>query len=260
MSPPEQVALVRVAPSPPLRPLVQSLWCLDTRAGDGSDQAALMHPDGGTSLILSYGAPLGLASTPGQGLIWAPALPQSGQLLPAAGRYAFGVRFHPAGVRALWDCPVPDINDMLLSARAAAPLHALHEQMALLPDTHSRLAYLDQWLLTHLRPQRPSPAVNGTMQALRAMKPLPEVLADVPLSRRALERRFLMEVGMSPKQFARVARVASARRLLKQPLPQRPSQAWLAQQLGYFDEAHFIRDFQRVVGLTPGRYARRQSS
>ena len=122
MSHPEQVALVRVAPSPPLRPLVQSLWCLDTRAGDWSDQAAFMHPDGGTSLILSYGAPLGLASTPGQGLIWVPAVPQSGQMLPAAGRYAFGVRFHPAGVRALWDCPVPEINDALLSARATAPL------------------------------------------------------------------------------------------------------------------------------------------
>ena len=31
-------------------------------------------------------------------------------MLPAAGRYAFGVRFHPAGVRALWDSPVPEIN------------------------------------------------------------------------------------------------------------------------------------------------------
>jgi AraC-like DNA-binding protein len=34
--------------------------------------------------------------------------------------------------------------------------------------------------------------------------------------------------------------------------------AWadLAQDLGYFDQAHFIADFRKLVGRTPGDYAR----
>jgi AraC-like DNA-binding protein len=28
----------------------------------------------------------------------------------------------------------------------------------------------------------------------------------------------------------------------------------LAQDLGYFDQAHFTRDFKRVTGVSPGRY------
>jgi AraC-like DNA-binding protein len=28
----------------------------------------------------------------------------------------------------------------------------------------------------------------------------------------------------------------------------------LAQRLGYFDQAHFTRDFKRVTGVSPGRY------
>jgi AraC-like DNA-binding protein len=32
--------------------------------------------------------------------------------------------------------------------------------------------------------------------------------------------------------------------------------AALALELGYFDQAHFIRDFKAVVGQPPGRYAR----
>jgi AraC-like DNA-binding protein len=30
--------------------------------------------------------------------------------------------------------------------------------------------------------------------------------------------------------------------------------AALAQHLGYFDQAHFTRDFKRITGATPGRY------
>jgi AraC-like DNA-binding protein len=30
--------------------------------------------------------------------------------------------------------------------------------------------------------------------------------------------------------------------------------AALAQDLGYFDQAHFARDFKQITGATPGRY------
>jgi AraC-like DNA-binding protein len=28
----------------------------------------------------------------------------------------------------------------------------------------------------------------------------------------------------------------------------------LAQDLGYFDQAHFTRDFKQITGVSPGRY------
>ena len=33
----------------------------------------------------------------------------------------------------------------------------------------------------------------------------------------------------------------------------------LALELGYFDQAHFIKDFKTIVGRTPGEYARHLS-
>jgi AraC-like DNA-binding protein len=33
-----------------------------------------------------------------------------------------------------------------------------------------------------------------------------------------------------------------------------PDLTALAQDLGYFDQAHFIRDFRRHVGESPGRF------
>ena len=39
-----------------------------------------------------------------------------------------------------------------------------------------------------------------------------------------------------------------------------PDWAGLALALGYYDQAHFIRDFRRLVGCAPADYARRQRS
>jgi AraC-like DNA-binding protein len=38
--------------------------------------------------------------------------------------------------------------------------------------------------------------------------------------------------------------------------------AWavLAQELGYFDQAHFISDFKKLVGRTPADYERAEAA
>ncbi|HET7089936.1 MAG TPA: helix-turn-helix domain-containing protein [Anaerolineae bacterium] len=33
----------------------------------------------------------------------------------------------------------------------------------------------------------------------------------------------------------------------------------LAVDLGYFDQAHFIKDFKKIIGVSPGEYVRRVS-
>jgi AraC-like DNA-binding protein len=69
------------------------------------------------------------------------------------------------------------------------------------------------------------------------------------LSIRQYERRFVTEIGFSPKLFARITRFQMAldtKRLA-------PDRSWMsvAHQLGYFDQMHMIRDFQSLSGSTP---------
>lgn len=82
-----------------------------------------------------------------------------------------------------------------------------------------------------------------------------EALAyDAGLSRRQLERRFLLEVGAPPKLYARIARFNHVLELLAESLaPDWPDIAYLC---GYYDQAHLIREFRRFTGQTPGAYAR----
>ena len=62
------------------------------------------------------------------------------------------------------------------------------------------------------------------------------------------------EIGLSPKEFARLLRFQRALRLAAE----RPGIAWavVAARAGYSDQAHFTRHFKRHVGATPARFAR----
>ena len=71
---------------------------------------------------------------------------------------------------------------------------------------------------------------------------------------RALQRLFREYVGVSPKWVINRYRLHEA---LEQ-IAAGGAIDWsaLALDLGYFDQAHFIRDFRRLVGVSPGAYAR----
>ncbi len=78
-------------------------------------------------------------------------------------------------------------------------------------------------------------------------------------SERTLHRLFTRYVGVSPAWVIRRYRLhAAAQRLTACPPADVRAVAW---ELGYADQAHFIRDFRATIGVTPGAYvqARRQS-
>ena len=81
-----------------------------------------------------------------------------------------------------------------------------------------------------------------------------ELLNTVPMSRRSFERKFLEEVGISPKTYAKIRRFGYACSLMAGN-----RDANLMDVLfegGYYDQSHFIKDFKYFSGRTPRRYAK----
>ena len=76
--------------------------------------------------------------------------------------------------------------------------------------------------------------------------------AEVGWSRRHLSEKFRTEVGLTPKVAARVLRFERARHLLG--LPTRPGLAAVAVACGYYDQAHFTREWNELAGCTPTRW------
>jgi transcriptional regulator GlxA family with amidase domain len=68
-------------------------------------------------------------------------------------------------------------------------------------------------------------------------------------SARQFERRFIDEMGVSPKLFAKVTRFQMA--LDARAKDGNASWLTLAHQFGYHDQMHMIKDFRGLTGLTP---------
>jgi AraC-like DNA-binding protein len=67
-----------------------------------------------------------------------------------------------------------------------------------------------------------------------------------------LVRAFTAEVGLPPYEYLTRVRIARARKLLEHGV--RVADA--AQAVGLYDESQLHRHFRRILGITPGRYAR----
>ena len=87
----------------------------------------------------------------------------------------------------------------------------------------------------------------------RGINTLDHMLSRWRMDRRALQRLFNEYVGIGPKWVINRYRMHEALERVDQG--GQANWAELALELGYFDQAHFIRDFKALVGCTPARYA-----
>jgi len=106
---------------------------------------------------------------------------------------------------------------------------------------------------------RPSCARTPVQRVLAWMETNPgcisldDVAFHAGLSTRQFRRVCLQQTGISPKLLARVLRF---RKALAQVQAQHGDHAGLAADCGYFDQSHFIAEFQRFAGQTPAAYLR----
>lgn len=70
------------------------------------------------------------------------------------------------------------------------------------------------------------------------------------LSTRRMARLFTLQVGLTPKLYARIKRFERVMQLMQAPVME-----WsdLAQACGYFDQSHLIRDCKAISGFTPSQ-------
>ena len=76
-----------------------------------------------------------------------------------------------------------------------------------------------------------------------------DLAGNSSLGLRQYDRRFVTEIGFSPKLFARMTRFQSALDAKRMA----PGRSWLsiAHQMGYFDQMHMVRDFKSLAGKAP---------
>lgn len=171
-----------------------------------------------------------------------------------------GIRFRAGGFRGFLGKPVGTITDRSfpLSALFDVDEPALRSAVLDAPSDEAMIAVAEELLRPALPPPDPTVALlTGILERIESTTELSRVdeLARLAgLGVRDLQRLFADYVGVSPKWVIRRARLHEVAHRLAQGVPVDLSR--LAQDLGYFDQAHLTRDFTRYVGSPPAQYHR----
>lgn len=82
-----------------------------------------------------------------------------------------------------------------------------------------------------------------------------ELTQELCYSQRQVERIFKEHTGFTIKKYEGILRMQQALHLIKQ---ETVDQDMIYENLGYYDQAHFIHEFKRYTMQTPGNYVKNQ--
>lgn len=265
-SPETQLAYLgfqRIAPHPALQAYVQSYWHLRRATPLLAYAEEYMHPGGGFGIVFNLGAQLRLDAQVVTEPVFLDGANTVSRKMGFIGQVELmGIRFREGGAFPFLGLPLYELRNeiALLEAVDRPNLLRVHERLLATEALAARVALLEEWLIGRLvagkKPDELVPASLAHLRAYGGQVSIPALAQEFAIGQRQLERLFQNQVGMPPKQYAQLVRVERARQALKN-LGQHTG-ADLAAELGYSDQAHFIREFKSVTGITPVAYAKRR--
>jgi AraC-like DNA-binding protein len=166
------------------------------------------------------------------------------------------------GARLLLGRPLKDLRNraVALDDLFGRDARQLDGELYDAPTWEARFTILDRELTARMRAARaPAPAAVWIWQRLvetGGRVSIGTLVDEVGFSQRHLIAQFREEIGLSPKTLARVLRFGRAIRIIKRGGGGRLAE--IAQECGYYDQAHFSRDFHAFAGITPSELVRSQ--
>ena len=238
----------RRAPSPALANLVEHYWHVswDLRGLPAQQQETLPHPNVQWVIERELAGIYGVHTR------------RFVRLLEGRGQ-VFGIKFKAGGFFPFYGAPVSTLMDRSIKSSLVFGDDAARFETDVLAgatiDIMSMAA--ERLLLAHL----PLPNANVERVSIlvasiamdRSLTSVEALAQRTGLTQRALQRLFKQYVGVGPKWVINRYRLHEAVAQLQTGMPIVWSELALA--LGYFDQAHFIRDFRRLVGHPPAEYA-----
>lgn len=255
-------------PSAPLSDFVGVLWLYE--GYEVSHEKERLLPDGGVELVVNLAEDLIRVFDPRDPSKFhtVPGCIVSGPrseffVIDTAGEAStVGVHFKPGGAFPFFADPPADLQNQSVALEClwgAASARLRERLLEAKPDR--RLRVLETCLLEQLRkPLEHHPVVGFALQQLCGSAHAPSVsriVDQIGYSQRYFIQTFSNQVGLTPKLFSRVRRFQT----VIQTVHRLDAINWtqMALDCGYYDQAHFIHDFQSFAGITPSQYLARKT-
>jgi AraC-like DNA-binding protein len=169
----------------------------------------------------------------------------------------FTIHFQPSGFNRLFGIPMTELTDAAYDAyNVIGPkISRLEDELGDTPDFAERIQLIEERLIRMFRcgdTLDPVAIAANSLFASNGIHRISAMANDSGLSPRQFERRFLAQVGVPPKLYARIIRFNAA---LDHKL-RWPSRAWsrIANDHDFYDQMHLVHDFRAFTGESPARF------
>lgn len=252
-----ELSFLRLAPSADLAAHVENFWFMRGPGPGAMPEGHRILPDGSMEFVFQLADPFLERFPDGRWRKQSHALlvgqmERRVDIKPSGVIHTAGVHFHPAGANAF---VAGDLGRFVNQIVPLGP--ALGEvvgptltRLRRARNPEARVAILEGFLRARQRPGDPTMAKASSQLTEGTDAVDIEAMArGFKLSDRQFRRRFEAAVGLGPKRFARLVRfqrVFEERR-------EHDGRAWseVALACGYYDQAHFNRDFRAFAGVKP---------
>jgi AraC-like DNA-binding protein len=173
---------------------------------------------------------------------------------------SFVVEISPFALKALLktdDASLLTDRRIPLESLFGPAVRNLHDHLAAATN-NQRVSIISHWIDRQIadtaRAIGLSQAVISLIDASGGIITISDLSSRLGVSRRWVEKKFLREVGLKPKQYARIVRCQAAARALNS----RDNLSTLSITHGYADQPHMTREFKSLLGMSPGGVIRNQ--
>jgi AraC-like DNA-binding protein len=227
---------------------------------DSDTQQILVLPDACVELFISYTetpvAIIGNQLHKRSIVTFRMSRPMDVQMRKGSGCLA--ICFYPGMAYQFFELPMQEYSN---STTALTELwkegaEEMEYKLAHAGDNDLRIDILQQYLLQKKSRTTDDRQINFCLQQIQNSDKttVANLAGDTGLSQRHLARKFQQCIGLSPKEYLSVNRfIRSLQYLKKHP---QLSLTEIAYESGYYDQAHFIRDYKCYAAHTPGEVAK----
>ncbi|MCW5911537.1 MAG: AraC family transcriptional regulator [Cyclobacteriaceae bacterium] len=255
----------KIIPSPALQPYVRCYWVFDVN-GDDIPFSQLLFPFGSFELIFN------LLNAPQMKMVDRhPEFIQPDSLYPGQFTRPFvlsytqkakciGVSLHPWMGKLLFNIPAQEFTDKVTHVNAIEDKNCLREKLLDAKNETALITRLEMHLVDKLKSYQPdtiSSLIAKTIVRNPTAESFKSIVSSIGFTRRRIEQRFLETTGLPMGFFVRKVRFQKAVNLLRFERQLSLTQIGLA--TGYYDQAHFTREFKEFSGLAPSEFLKQHS-
>lgn len=249
-------------PSETLAPYIRCYWNLENQDTSTARNRERIFPDGCIELIFHYGDLFRKYDTENTYEIQ----PRSfihGQLkrfieIEATGRIGiFSVRFQPGGLQGFIGFNVSELTDRVVSIEEiwGKDGQNISDEILKAGNPEERIQAIEKFLLSKLTATDKDKLIANCVDMIiqrHGNISIEELVVAQGISKRQIERMFTAGVGISPKFMARIIRFNHTLQMIENKTFNNFTS--VAFEVGFYDQAHFIKDFRELTGLNPKQY------